>query len=127
MYEMYATSMRPSVTAGSTSVMKLSHEAGMIQSTFSPAPVSGKMSIPVHCVSLRPKNHCMKTPSTNTGMPQMMSAEVVSAVSQNVYWRKGGVDAERDAEHLDEDGRDARAGSCSGAFSLIISETSCCR
>jgi hypothetical protein len=30
----------------------------------------------------------MNTASTNTGMPQMISAVVVRALSQIVYWRK---------------------------------------
>ena len=72
----------PSVTAGRMSEAKLFQLAGMIQSTLSPAPMSGSKS------SLSPKNHCMKRPSTKTGMPQMMSAAVVSVVSQNVYWRR---------------------------------------
>ncbi len=30
----------------------------------------------------------MNTASTKTGMPQMISAVVVSALSQKVYWRR---------------------------------------
>jgi len=79
--------MRPRVTAGRISVARLLHDAGITPSTLSPAPVSGNTLYPVHSCSLRPKSHCMNTPSTNTGMPQMISAVVVSAVSQNVNCR----------------------------------------
>ena len=74
------------------------------------APMMGSRS------SLKPNSHCMKRPSTNTGMPQMMSAAVVSVVSQNEYWRKRRVDAQRYAEQLDEHRRDGELDGVGGVL-----------